>query len=167
MISLAEGLASLSSARHCRMSATMSGYWMDLIKRLWSATSGKQAVHISTRRTLKLKMSILGASQGLWPLQHPLINKLTVVRALQRVNTSPDWKLSTVPEIEPSQRQMSLSTPTFAKKKKEKWPSCCFSTTSPDSHHVRRKPWLCLPTSPYPTFFVTTKSIFKMDWANW
>ena len=32
MISLAEGYASLSLARHCRMSATMSGCWMDLIK---------------------------------------------------------------------------------------------------------------------------------------
>ena len=37
----------------------------------------------------------------LWiPLPRPLVSKLTMVRALRRVNTSPDWKLSIVPEME-------------------------------------------------------------------
>ena len=39
--------------------------------------------------------------QGSWPLPCPLISKLTMVRALRPVNTSPDWKLPTLPEMEP------------------------------------------------------------------
>ena len=42
MMSLAEGLTSLSSARHRRMSATMSGCWMDRIKCSRSATQGSE-----------------------------------------------------------------------------------------------------------------------------
>ena len=34
-------------------------------------------------------------SQGTW---HPLISKLSIVRALWPVNTPPDWKLPTIPE---------------------------------------------------------------------
>ena len=34
-----------------------------------------------------------------------------------------------------------------------------FSIASQDSHHVHGVSWLCLPTSPYPTFFASAKPI--------
>ena len=40
------------------------------------------------------------------------------------------------------------------------------STSSQGSCHVHGTSWLCPPTSPYPTFLASAKSIFKMDCAN-
>ena len=61
------------------------------------------------------------ASQGSWPLPHPLISELTMVRALWPLNASPDWKLSTVPEMEPWKSLIY----TRLCQKGEKWPSQC------------------------------------------
>ena len=55
-------------------------------------------------------------SQGSWPLPHQLISELTMVRTLQPANASPDWKLSTVPEMKPLQSQRSSFYACFAKK---------------------------------------------------
>ena len=60
------------------------------------------------------------AFRGSWPLPHPLINELTIVRALRVVDASPNWKLSTVPEMEPLQRQRSL----FSAKTATMWTAC-------------------------------------------
>ena len=41
------------------------------------------------------------------------------------------------------------------------------SIASQGSWHVHGTPCWNLPTSPYPTFFASTKPIFKTDCANW
>ena len=102
------------------------------------------------------------ASQDLWPLPRPLISELTMVRALRPVNASPDWKLSTVPEMESLKRQKS---PIYSRLC-QKGPASVdqgFSTASQGSCHVQSTPCWNPPTSPYPTF----KPIFKTDSANW
>ena len=51
-----------------------------------------------------------------------LISELTIVRALQPVNASSNWKLPTVPEMEPLKKQRSLFYTRLCQKG-EKWPS--------------------------------------------
>ena len=47
----------------------------------------------------------------------------TMVRALRPVNASPDWKLPTVPEIEPLKRQRSLIYARLCQKERNSQPS--------------------------------------------
>ena len=63
----------------------------------------------------KLQLSIHQVFQGSWSLPHPLISELTMVRALQPVNASPDWNLPTVPEMEPLKSYLCL----FVSKRRE------------------------------------------------
>jgi len=80
------------------------------------------------------------------------------------VNASPG-KVSTVPEMEPLQKQRSFSTPIYVKKEGNgpAFANQGFSTASQDSRHVHGKSGLCPPTSPY---LASAKPILKMDCAS-
>ena len=92
-----------------------------------------------------------------------------MVRALWPVNASPDWKLPTVSEMEPLMRQRSLIYAPLCQEG-EKWPSWCrprLFYSQPRQLPCARHPCWNPPTSPYPTFFASTKPIFKRDCAYW
>ena len=59
---------------------------------------------ITTENPHNLRCCWGNSALGSWPRPHPLI---TMVRALQPVDASPDWKLSTVPGMELLQKQRS------------------------------------------------------------
>ena len=95
-------------------------------------------------------------SQGSWPLPCLLISELTIVRALQPVNASPEWKQPTVSEMEPIKRQRSLIYPICVKKERngQAGANQGFSTASQGSCHVHGTPYWNLPTPPIPPFLL-------------
>ena len=96
---------------------------------------------------------------------HPLISKLTMVRAFQSANASPDWKWSTRPEIEPLLEQKGgLYTHLCFKK----WLSQC--RPKPFYSQPRQLPctWHVVNRSAHcPLPDLSVKPIFKIDHTNW
>ena len=95
-----------------------------------------------------------------WPLPRPLISELTMVRALQPMNASPDCKLSTVPKI---QRQRSGFYACLCQEMTKPVPTKAFLQPA----KTATMSWLCLPTSPCPTLSASAEPMFKTDCANW
>ena len=91
-----------------------------------------QPKQLPCARHFMLKPAHLPLSHYL-PLPHPLISELTMVRALRPVNASPDWKLSTVPEMEPLKRQRSLIYAHLCQKE-AKWPNEVYLRTRKDKN---------------------------------
>ena len=104
-----------------------------------------------------------------WPLLHPLISKLTVVRALRLVNAPSDWELSTYnnwngvrkkaeePFLRPfvlNRRETAQPVPTKAFLQPDKIAAMCMAC------HDYAHP---LP----PPFFAGAKPILKMNCTNW
>ena len=86
-----------------------------------------------------------------------------MVRALRPVNDSNDWKLPTVPEMEPLKRQRSLIYTRLCQKR-VKCPSQCWPRlfySHPRQLPCAQHPVLKSTHLPYPTFFASTKPSSK------
>ena len=88
----------------------------------------EQETRHSAQGVWTVRLSLRGSSikslrVHAWPLPCLLISELTILRALQPVNASPEWKQATVSEMEPIERQRSLIYPCLCQG--EKWPSRC------------------------------------------
>ena len=149
-------------------SLTTVGYLLGVFFRLWIPLW----VHVSTSAwsqhwKLELKSFFDTISLGLWPQPHPLISKLSMVRAVRPAHAH--WMLPTSPEMMPLQGEGNGSW-AFCANKVGNSPASAdqgFSKARQGSCHVHGTPCWNPPTSSYPRLSPNTKPTSKTGCTNW